>query len=461
MTVRLHAIAAALATTAFVPVTATAQETASAADDIAALKAQVEALSARVETLESALSVARSAQGYDDASAMTTGEDIAPSPPSITQGIEPETSITLKAAPLIETQGGWSFKPRGRLNIDAGFVAAPDSVDTTDGFGSELRRARLGVEGTNPGGFGYKFEADFAGNEVELADAILYYSQDAFSLTVGQHNSFQSLEELTSSRFTSFIERAAFTDAFNFERRLGISGQYDGEDVILQVGAFSDNIGDLPGKNHSFDGRAVWLPTFGDAQLHLGASVHYTDIEDDDTVRYRQRPLVHFTSTRFIDTRSFEANSEFGYGAEAAFISGPFHAAGEAFWQETDRPGDLADPTFFGGYAEAGLFLTPGDTRGYKNGQFDRVKPVSELGGGGPGAVQIVARYDYLDLNDVGIVGGMQNGYFLSLIWTPTDYTRLLLNYGRLAYDDAVLPAADGDTDYSVDSVGVRAQIDF
>ena len=47
------------------------------------------------------------------------------------------------------------------------------------------------------------------------------------------------------------------------------------------------------------------------------------------------------------------------------------------------------------------------------------------------------------------------------MIWTPTEYTRLMMNYGRMHYDDAIHPAAGGDTSYSVDAFGMRAQIDF
>ncbi len=441
----------------------TAPSGGASADDLAALRAQLEALSARVQTLEGELAVARAAASVD---AETPAPALAPAPieaepQAIAANDKPATTITFKGAPLFESEGGWSFKPRGRLQFVAGVVAAPDSTGARDGYGGEVRRARLGFEGTVPGGFGYKFEADFNGNEVEVIDAFISYSDDALTFIVGEHNHFQSLEELTSGRFTSFIERAAFTDAFNFERRLGVSGQYQAGDVLVQAGVFNDNIADLPDTNHSYDGRVVWMPRYGDTQLHLGGSVHHTVLQDRSDVRYRQRPFVHFTSTRFIDTGTLDALSELGYGGEAALISGRFHMAGEGYWQRVDRPAGLADPRFFGGYAEAGLFLTPGDTRGYRNGVFERVRPVRELGEGGFGAVQLVARYDYLDLNDAGIVGGIQNGYLLSLIWTPTDYTRLLLNYARLDYDDAVFRRAGGSADYSVDSLAVSAQIDF
>src|SRR3546814_7450767 len=77
-----------------------------------------------------------------------------------------------------------------------------------------------------------------------------------------------------------------------------------------------------------------------------------------------------------------------GFGLESAFISGPFHAAAEGFWQQVDMPVGMVDPTFIGGYAEVGYFLTSGDTRGYKDGRFDRTKPKNPVGAGGMGSLQ-------------------------------------------------------------------------
>ena len=423
---------------------------------IAAMQAQVERLAAHVAELEAEQVQQEQATAQVVATQAETSAQIA----AVSEA-KSDTSISWKGAPLIEGKGGWSFKPRGRLQVDAGFVSVPEETGREDGFGSELRRARLGVEGDIPGGFGYKFEVDVAGNEVELADGIITYEDGDLKASAGQHNNFQSLEELTSSRFTSFIERAAFTDAFGFERRLGVSAQYGAGPVLVQAGIFSDNIADLPGKSWSADGRIVFAPEMGNTQLHLGGSIHYAELAAGDTVRYRQRPLVHFTGERFVNTGSFAATSETGYGLEAAAISGPFHVAGEAFWQQANQPGLLESADFFGGYAEAGVFLTNGDKRGYKGGTFDRVKPANPVNNGGMGAVQLNLRYDYLDLVDGPIVGGTQNGYYASLVWTPTDYTRLLLNYGRLDYDRAVYTLLDGSTSYSADVFGVRAQVDF
>jgi len=431
-------------------------------EELAEMRAAMAAMAARIDALEVDLAEAEAKTEQASAAAVAASSAASEASAAAAKAAEGDgTSIKWKGAPKISGKGGWSFKPRGRLQYDAGITSVPSSTGRADGFGSEVRRARLGVEGDIPGGFGYKFEMDFAGNSTEITDAILTYKDGGLKVAIGQQNNFQGLEELTSSRFLSQMERAAFTDAFGFERRVGVSVQYGAGDVLVQTGLFSDNIDDLSNKNWSADGRVVYMPKMGNTQLHLGGSLHYTDLESGSSVRYRQRPFVHFTGERFINTGSMDAVSETGYGLEAAAINGPLHFAAEGFWQQVNRPGALTDPTFFGGYAEVGYFLTGGDKRGYKKGTFNRVKPANPVGEGGFGALQLNVRYDYLDLNDGGIIGGTQNGYGISLIWTPTDYTRFMLNYGRMEYDNAVYAAAGGDTSYAVDSLGVRAQVDF
>jgi phosphate-selective porin OprO/OprP len=377
-----------------------------------------------------------------------------------------------KGAPQFEDKdGGWSFKPRGRLMYDFATVSSPGRYHNPGlGFSNEVRRARLGVEGTIPGDFGYKFELDFAAGEVEFADAFLSYKPGNLELIVGQHNNFQSLEELTSSLHSSFIERAAFTDAFGFERRVGVSAQYARGPLLFQGGLFTDSISDLntvgdDNNSFGFDGRAVFAPKMGNNQLHFGASAHWRDLNDTPLPRYRQRPAVHTTDVRFIDTGTIlGARHETGFGLEAAGIFGPFYAAGEAFWQQVDRSG-FDDAGFFGGYVDVGYFIT-GETRGYKGGKFDRVKVLKPFGKGGWGSLGVNLRYDYLDLKDrsAGIFGGKQNAFQASLNWKPIDYVLFGLNYAHIKYDDAAIDADPGpgvDRNYIVDMVAARAQIDF
>ena len=64
------------------------------------------------------------------------------------------------------------------------------------------------------------------------------------------------------------------------------------------------------------------------------------------------------------------------------------------------------------------------------------------------------------DLGSHGIVGGTQDGYMASLIWTPVDYVRFMLNYARMEYKDAAIVAGT-DRSYGVDVFGARTQVSF
>lgn len=374
-----------------------------------------------------------------------------------------QNKISWKGAPEIKSADGWSFKPRGRALIDFANLSAPNAINVPgEGFTNEARRIRLGVQGKIPGGFGYKIEADFA-DGVELTDAYLDYKANDLTIIVGQHNNFQSLEELSSSNDTSFIERSAFTDAFGFQRKVGISAAWARGDILLQGGVFTDNIDDLSDGNDSIglDGRVVFAPKIGESQLHFGGSVHWRDLGDTITsVRYRQRPLVHTVDTRFINTGNISgATDEMSYGLEAAVISGRFHAAAEGHWNKVSRIA-MPNPTFFGGSIEAGIFLTD-DSREYKGGVFKGTKVKNPVGQGGSGAWQFNIRYDRLDLVDAGIIGGTQDGYMASIIWTPVNHVRFLVNYGHLNYGNALGIVGGAPNNYSVDVVGARAQVSF
>lgn len=417
---------------------------------LAALQAQLEAVQAEVAALRAQAAAKDAAPAQQQAAAT-------PAPPA-----DP-VKVSWKGAPEVSSKG-WSFKPRGRLQLDAARVSHPAGIaDDGLGFSNELRRAYLGVQGTMPGGFGYRVDVDFAPASPEFQEAYIDFTRGRTTITVGQHNGFQGLEELTSDVNTSFLERAAFTDAFGFERRLGISAQYRGKAVLLQGGVFTDNIADLSddaNDSYGVDGRIVFSPKAGGAQLHAGVSAHYRDAgSTGGGTRYRQRPQVHTTDVRFLATPALPVTAETSYGLELAAIAGPFHAAAEAHWLNVSVAG-APNPTFFGGYIEGGWMLT-GESRGYKDGAFDRIKVGRPVPDGGIGAFALNLRYDYLDLGDAGIVGGRQRGYLAALIWKPTDYVLFALNGGRLVFDDAAIAGTGGDRDYSAMIVGVRSQIDF
>ena len=90
--------------------------------------------------------------------------------------------------------------------FDAAFY---DQDKNNLGDGTELRSARLDVEGILHGDFGYEFEIDFADGEANIKDAVLSYEALwPAKIMIGQFKEPFSLEELTRSKYITFMERS-------------------------------------------------------------------------------------------------------------------------------------------------------------------------------------------------------------------------------------------------------------
>lgn len=468
---RISVIALACASGWAMPAQAQNADLKAIQQQIAAMQSQMEGMQQQINSLQLQLGQAnarvtaaetRAVNAETQASAATAALAKAP---AATATAKPATDITWDGAPKLASKDGWSFKPRGRLQLDAGGVNAPAGIASAQslGWGAEFRRAYIGFDGTMPGGFGYRVEADLANSSVELTDVYLTYKANPkLTFTVGQHKPFSSMEDMTSDLFTSFMERAAFNSGFGFERRVGVSAAFVDKDFLVQAGVFLDNAADLNNdrnNSYSLDGRVVFMPKLGDGQLHLGGSYHYRDFNDAQTsTRYRARPFLHTTDVRLVDTGAIASTGERSIGAEFAYINGRFHATAESHWMKALRPA-LTDPTFNGGYAEVGYLLTD-DTTAYKAGAYDRIRPKNPLNKGGIGAIQINARYDWLNLNSGAILGGKQEIAGISAVWMPTEYVRFIANYGHIWLNNAAVPAG-AVRNYSADSIGMRAQFDF
>jgi phosphate-selective porin OprO and OprP len=415
---------------------------------------------------------------------------------------------TWKGAPEFAGDNGWKFKLRGRLQYDVGYVENPnDAVATRNlGFNSRARRLRLGAEGSIPGGFNYKAEVDFANNNaLGYGDVLLSYAPSGkpWSVTIGNHETFQSLEQITSSRFVNFLERAQMNEAFGHGRRLGISGGYASLDGVFRVnaGVFNEALGATNFDNDDwlFGARATYSPLALGGMLHVGANFQHREFQSNSqNFQYRNRPFVQTTDIRFVDTGAVAASSDNVYGVELAGIFKSLHFASEAQWAKVNAvtPADVltgldsvagatryaGNPGYFSAYGEVGYWLT-GETRGYKNGAWDRTKVLEPFDKGGWGAFGVNARYDYLDLRDrvaTGtpatsfaapnfVNGGTQTGYLLSLIWQPIDYVRFTAQYTRADIEGgpraaAVVPTSTdpaADREYNLDVFALRAQFDF
>jgi len=121
------------------------------------------------------------------------------------------------------------------------------------------------------------------------------------------------------------------------------------------------------------------------------------------------------------------------------------------------------NPNFWGGYINAGYFLFGGAPNySAKKGALDRPKVETSVLKGGRGALQLVARFDHLDLVDNGIMGGLQNTFIIGANWWLSKHIKVAVNYSHASITQGFLVAANGaDGANKVTAFGFRTQIDW
>lgn len=383
-----------------------------------------------------------------------------------------------------------------------------DSCTTNQlGDGVGIRRARLGVEGTFFHDYDYKFEYDFTrGNGstgAGVTDAFLRWNLDkAFSVKVGSFKEPFSLEEATSNRFLTFLERNMIVNTFVDNPntyKVGIGANYSQERYQIATsfqtepvganGASASSINTNGGSNRNngsgdtgweANARVSGMPWMESKTkfLHVGASGSYVDVNNnfatDKDGKATNNGGFSFVSalnnnvdrTNILNTGnltkadgSLQINSFTRFGAETALVYGPLSAQAE--YIQTNISGKGYDgETLDGYYGYVSYFLT-GESRAYKSktGAWDRLKPNRNFDmKGGWGAWEVAAGYDYIDLNDGVIEGGRASTAKFGLNWYPNSHFRVMSNFVHVL---DLYTKQRGFNNADLDMFEMRAQVDF
>ena len=346
-----------------------------------------------------------------------------------------------------DVPGTSTFKLRGVLQGDiVGFSADEGGYDYNSG--TALRRARLGAEGDFARDFKWRLESDFAGNVVGITDAyVAFAGVKPWTFTVGQHKAPFGLESNTSDNYNTFLERGMFTNAFGgpgAERRIGVSAQYSTDTLNIGVGAFGDNesqqrTATAPDESVGVNGRVTWSPLFEPGHLlHLGLSGYWrTELSSGgfaDAVRFSDRPNIRVDGGFLADTGLIRQAEALRYlGVEAAYVRGPFSVIGEAGRASVDRKGALDTLDFDGYYVYGSWFLT-GESRAFRNGSIDRLRPARDFDWkkGTWGALELALRWDSFDFSETPVIGARGNegdSATLALNWYLNANLKVLFNY--------------------------------
>lgn len=363
------------------------------------------------------------------------------------------------------TDEKFKLKIGGRIMNDWVWATEDDDIKANVGQqedGTEFRRARMYMAGSIYENIGYKLQFDFAGGDADLKDAYIALTDFPLGgLKMGHFKEPFSLEELTSSKYITFMERA-LPNVLSPGRNTGfmLSDAPAGQRMTWALGLFrstdgngEDDTGDDGGYN--ITGRVTSLPVYenqGRHLLHLGGS-YSLRYPDEDDFEYETEPEAHLLDD-FLETGNLSADRADLLGLEAAWVAGPFSLQGEYMYNDvTSRQGGLSDVSFDGYYVQASYFLT-GEQRKYKTsaGAFSRVKPKENFSfAGGPGAWEAGLRFSEVDMSDEDVTAGKLENITAGINWHLNPNMRIMWNYVHADKDDI------GEADIGM----MRFQIDF
>ena len=399
------------------------------------------------------------------------------------------------------SDGKFAMKISGRIQLDTWFYADSDLRDLVNGddfdiddfefySGAEFRRVRLAVIGDIYDYVAWKAQFDFAPSDTEFRDMyIRLHNLDKCwgcwfpDITMGHFKEYFSLEAMTSSKYTNFMERSMAVEAFAPLRNIGIGFDQTlwGGRFYYGLGWWSETPGEEEGKEIEFfreraqhvGGRLVfmpWAPCDCESQFwQIGISGSYR-YDAPIGYRFRTRPEIHLAD-RTLDTGVLSAETCALFGLETAFVYDRFKLQAE--WmgampslRGAERAVFGEDVTLHGGYVSA-HYLLGGKGYSYKRRYqtFDKITPCSNFdcsGCGSWGAWELGIRWSHLDLTEVS--EGKADNFTVGINWYLNANTKIMFNY---VYSDItnfrgignepnfVGPSLDGE----ISAFGIRIQV--
>lgn len=353
----------------------------------------------------------------------------------------------------------------GQLFVD-GTVYGNDSSKQFDND-INVRRARLVFRRGLIKDLTFKASIELSSNPVavEIKDLYLQYTGLSWGpLTFGNQKEPFSLEDMTSSRYTTLMENALPVAAMAPGRNVGIKlGTLWNKRTTLTAGVFGEGFEDdgLRSSGTALTGRATHLFVDGPRHLlHLGFSGSYRRVGSTDTIQFRSRPEVGITENYMVDTGDrIDAEDLPRAGLELAYVDGPLSLQSEVISTWVTRRSGLDTLFFHGWYIHGGWFLT-GESRPYERGsaRLGQVSPLLPVERGGRGAWEVALRLSRVDLTDDNVIGGEETNLTVGLNWYLSSTMRMMANYVNVLEMDRPGSVFDGNT---MSLFQMRFQIEF
>ncbi len=395
----------------------------------------------------------------------------------------PKLTLNASRFQVGSTDGANFIRFRGTLFADSRVYGGDSVPETADTF--LLRSVRPTVEGTFGNIYDFRFTPDFGQGKTIIVDAFAAARfNPGLVVTAGKFKPSVGLERLQTEADLRFMERGLPTNLVpNRDLGVQLSGDFVGGSVSYQVGYFNgvtdgNSSDSLPTPDVESDtggdyaARIFFQPftnsdNFNLRGLGVGIGGTWQDIPGSAANTY----LSTYKSPGQINVFAYRANTATGVTPNNAtfangerlrlapqlyYYRGRFGFLGEYTQVEQDVSRTVGGTTradtltnkawqtqfswFLTGEEEAYRGFTPGST-------WQPGKP-------GFGAIELVARYHELDVDDAAFTGGAasfanpltaiskESAYGVGVNWYPWNTVKLSLNYENTSF---VGGAATGD----------------
>lgn len=316
-------------------------------------------------------------------------------------------------------------KPSGRILMDAAFLSSSNkAVDEQCVDGVNVPDIRIGMK-VSYGKWEGKADIGYARGSVSPKDIFIQYNFNKENFLRGGYFVHQfGYQSATSSSFKVSMEEPETHSAFGVGGRLvGLMYEHSDNKFMGTGSIYTDAQSFKKQTNHTgyqgsgFLTRLVYHPLIEKGNLfHVGIGLNYElAAENRSNMEFKAPYPVRVAGINAIGAKITDAKNDFKFSGELMAAKGHVGIEGQYIFMNVDRKGDAKSYNAWGAY---------GNLRFLLNNEYEYVKNDAGIATPAPKSWELVAAYNYTDMNDAkaGFHGGKLSDWALTMNYYINKY---------------------------------------
>lgn len=316
-------------------------------------------------------------------------------------------------------------KPSGRILMDAAFLNSSNkTVDEQCVDGVNVPDIRIGMK-VSYGKWEGKADIGYARGSVSPKDIFIQYNFNKQNFLRGGYFVHQfGYQSATSSSFKVSMEEPETHSAFGVGGRLvGLMYEHSDNKFMGTGSIYTDAQSFKKQTNHTgyqgsgFLTRLVYHPLIKKGNLfHVGIGLNYElAAENRSNMEFKAPYPVRVAGINAIGAKITDAKNDFKFSGELMAAKGHVGIEGQYIFMNVDRKGDAKSYNAWGAY---------GNLRFLLNNEYEYVKNDAGIATPAPKSWELVAAYNYTDMNDAkaGFHGGKLSDWALTMNYYINKY---------------------------------------